>query len=264
MNSNGALVDFDGMPIKVNRKGIFTPVDAVLEYKDGINVLTLSTDVAFACLDKVDAPTEFTRAVLDGLREWQGEYEVFGGQKLSVRVNLTCGKKIYDRILITPLIDEIKEFLTRGSKMVHSEKKKGILESIMNEADGSTIAGFRKWSVRSRKAIVLHPYNGTFGAYEDIKRVAKHEFGHVIGVGDLYADSSQYNFLSGVDRGTFSELDGYAIDNNFYNLVMCNGYGPISNNDIEMVILAFMENKQQLYQPQGKNKRISSALGRGN
>ena len=33
------------------------------------------------------------------------------------------------------------------------------------------------------------------------------------------------------------------INDKFYNLVMCDHHGPISNNDIEMVVLAFRENK---------------------
>jgi hypothetical protein len=39
--------------------------------------------------------------------------------------------------------------------------------------------------------------------------------------------------------------------------------GIISNNDIEMVLLAFSENCMQCYQPRGK-MQISEALGKGN
>ena len=44
---------------------------------------------------------------------------------------------------------------------------------------------------------------------------------------------------------------------------MCDHYGPVSNNDIEMVILAFCENQMQLYQ-QERRKKVSKALGKGN
>ena len=92
--------------------------------------------------------------------------------------------------------------------------------------------------------------------------IAKHEFGHCLGLGDLYA--SEDDCMRGVEKGTYSELDSYAISDKFYNLVMCDHNGPISNNDIEMVILAFRENRQQLYQPGKLKGKISSALGRGN
>ena len=92
--------------------------------------------------------------------------------------------------------------------------------------------------------------------------VAKHEFGHTLGLGDLYPSS--VDSLAGVAKGTYAELDCYATGNREYNLVMCDHRGPISNNDIEMVVLAFKENKAQLYQPVRRMKKISSALGRGN
>ena len=92
--------------------------------------------------------------------------------------------------------------------------------------------------------------------------MAKHEFGHTIGLGDLYQSSS--DSLNGVEKGTYEELDKYAISNKYYNLVICDHHGPISNNDIEMVILAFRENKMQLYQPGKLKGKLSSALGKGN
>lgn len=70
--------------------------------------------------------------------------------------------------------------------------------------------------------------------------------------------------LAGVDKGTYYELDGYYMIDKFYNLVMCDHHGPISNNDVEMVLLAFRENKAQLYQPSKFKGKISNALGKGN
>ena len=53
-------------------------------------------------------------------------------------------------------------------------------------------------------------------------------------------------------------------EDKFYNLVMCDHHGPISNNDVEMVVLAFKENKMQFYQPSRLKGKISKALGKGN
>ena len=110
--------------------------------------------------------------------------------------------------------------------------------------------------------IFLQGKDGKFDDLAELEAVTTHEFGHVLGLGDLY--SSQVDGLFGVKEGSFLELDCYALGNDRYNLVMCDHHGPISNNDIEMVFLAFLENKLQFYQPMGKNKRISRALGRGN
>ena len=56
----------------------------------------------------------------------------------------------------------------------------------------------------------------------------------------------------------------FYIGNKAYNLVMCDRDGVISNNDIEMVLLAFMKNKMQNYQKDQLSGEISEALGRGN
>jgi len=120
----------------------------------------------------------------------------------------------------------------------------------------------RKWSVRGFKSIKLCSEDPTFSDCEEICHAVKHEFGHLLGLGDLY--SNKGDGLPGVQKGTFTELDGYYISNKRYNLVMSNHHGPISDNDVEMVVLAFQKNKEQLYQKTKKKDKISIALGRGN
>jgi len=259
--SNGELVDFDGKPIKVNRQGIFTPIDAVLEYKGGSNILTLSTNVMFLYGDQINAPEEFEEAVLSGLLAWQGEYEVFGGQKLLVKVQITNDDNIFDNLLIMPITGEIGSTIQTISSAISSKEKKAQIADVMNNKRSFATNGL-KWSVNSRKIICIQSENGLFNDYDEIKHVAKHEFGHALGLGDLYASS--IDSLAGVNKGTFSELDSYAISDKYYNLVMCDHHGTISNNDIEMVVLAFRENKMQLYQPSKLKGKISSALGKGN
>ena len=119
-----------------------------------------------------------------------------------------------------------------------------------------------KWSANSRKIICVHSENGKFDDYNEIMHVAKHKFGHALGLWDLYESKSDQ--LSDVGKGTYYELDGYCMTDKFYNLVMCDHHGPISNNDVEMVLLAFRENKTQLYQPIKFKGKISNALGKCN
>lgn len=105
--------------------------------------------------------------------------------------------------------------------------------------------------------------NGKFDDFKEIKNVAKHEFGHALGLGDLYERRSDN--LGEISKGTYSELDGYYLTDKFYKLVMCDHHGPISNNqNIEMAVLAFWENKAKLYQQGNFMGVISKALGRGN
>lgn len=259
--SDGALVDFDGKPIKIDRQGVFTPVDAVLEYKDGRNILTLSANVVFRYVEEINNAERFERAVFRGLLAWEGDYEVFGGQKLSVRVNLTSEDNLYDNLIIIPLTDELSAKTQALTNIITGKERKTQITDIFNNKRSFASAGL-KWSVNSRKIILLQSRNGKFDDYEEIMHVAKHEFGHVLGLGDLY--ESSVDSLGGVEKGTYAELDSYVIKDKFYNLVMCDYNGPISNNDIEMVVLAYRDNEMQLYQPGKIKGKISSALGKGN
>lgn len=258
---SGALVDFDGKPIKINRQGLFTPIDAVLENEGGLNVLNLSINVMFVYGEEINDPEKFEQAVYDGILAWQGDYEVFGGQKLKVQIHLTNDDNIFDNLLIMPITGEIGATIQSVSNAIGTKKSKLQVSDVMMNKRSFATSGL-KWTVNSRKIICLQSRDGKFDDYEEIMHVTKHEFGHALGLGDLYA--SAVDSLSGVEKGTYAELDSYVINDKFYNLVMCDHHGPISNNDIEMVVLAFRENKMQLFQPSRLKGKISSALGKGN
>lgn len=259
---DGRLVDFNGKPIHINRQGILTPIDAVLEYKDGLNILTLSTNVYFYYCEYIAEYKMLEQAVLDGFRQWEGEYTVFGGQKLAVKIELTTEDRIFDSTVVVPVGDEFRSVFLKTSQFLKSKEKKESFSGIASDKRSFATIGMNKWSVSSRKLIFMQCENSGVIDYEEAMHVAKHEFGHALGLGDLY--SSQIDSLNGVDKGTYAELDSYIVCDKFYNLVMCDHHGPISNNDIEMVVLAFQENKQQLYQPKKINDKVSIALGRGN
>ena len=259
--SNAPLVDFDGKKIKIDRKGVLSPVDAVLKYENGKNVLTLSTNVVFMYGDEIENHQRFEEAVLKGLMLWQGDYEVFGGQMVSVEMNITTDSRFYDNLIVTPLTSSLSDTILSITDAIGTNKRRTEVNNLISSKRSFATNGF-KWSVNSRKIIYIQSDDEKFDDYEEIMHVTKHEFGHALGLGDLYESASDY--LGGIEKGTYTELDSYIINNKFYNLVMCDHHGPISNNDIEMVILAFRENKMQLYQPSRLKGKISSALGKGN
>lgn len=259
--SGTPLVDFDGKMIKIDRQGVLSPVDAVLKFEDGRNILSLSTNVMFVYGDEIDDSEKFETAVLQGLMQWQGDYEVFGGQKISVELNITTDARLFDNLIVTPLTGSMGDAILSISNVINSDKRKNEVSNMLTSKRSFATSGL-KWSVNSRKIICVQSDDGKFDDYDEIMHVSKHEFGHSLGLGDLYQSST--DSLEGVDKGTYHELDSYAVSNKYYNLVMCDHHGPISNNDIEMVILAFRENKMQLYQPSKLKGKISSALGKGN
>ncbi len=255
------LVGFDGKIIKIDRKGVFTPIDGELIVRDNTNVLKLAVNVMFVYSDDIENSHLFEAAVLSGIKEWQGEYLVFGGQRLTVEIDVTREDRLYDNLVVMPITEDVGKNAMKINDMLGTEKSKTRMNDIMSNKRSFAISGM-KWSVNSRKFIYIQSQTGMFDDYEEIKHVAKHEFGHALGLGDLY--SSSIDGLGGVDKGEYGELDSYYISGKAYNLVMCDHHGPVSNNDIEMVVLAFSENKMQLYQSDKRNKKISDALGKGN
>ncbi len=258
----GPLTDFEGKTIKIKRTGVMTPVDAKLEYVDGQNRLTLSANVMFAYTETLEDPHGFMKAVFDGIMEWQGDYRVFGNQQLRVDVRLTNEDRLWDNVVVCPVTKKVSERILKISNSVGTKKNKERINSVIDSKRSFATQGIIKWSSRSRKFIYVMSESGKFDDLEEIKHVVKHEFGHALGLGDLYEDRESK--LNGVPKGTYAELDGFVLNEKFYNLVMCDHHGPISNNDIEMVILAFWKNKIQLYQPRNFKGKISKALGRGN
>ena len=105
--------------------------------------------------------------------------------------------------------------------------------------------------------IVLMP--SAFTSAQILQRTAKQEFGHILGIGDSYKDST----IGYQGVGTYHDILPYYRGNNTYDMVMDN-CGPVRNNDIEMIILAFFTNQFQDFQSH-KNAmaQISKALGRG-
>lgn len=265
VTSNSPLVDFDGNVIEINKTGVKTPVDAVLMFKDGRNILKLTVDLKLNIeqdekgeLGNVDL---FCNALRSGICDWAGTYTVFGGQLLEVVLDVTIGENSDDNIEIVPVTSKMK----RAFKMIYdqddfeSDAQKDFLDGIANTYRSfAQIAG--TWNTESKKKIFINTRD--LEDYSRIRSIMKHEFGHVLGLGDLYKNDG--DGFTGVNEGSFKELDDFYIGDNVYNLVMCDSAGPISNNDIEMVVLAFESEEMQLYQKQNAKDTISKALGRGN
>lgn len=264
VDGEGPLVDFQGKTIKINRKGLRTPIDAVLEYENGRNILTFRANVSIYSDEEGAPATEFCQAVLEGMREWAGEYKVFGGQQLTVVIDVEEKAKLFDTVDVFILDEGIRSHMRQVAEsldvMLGGRAQAGVA-SLMN-SKRSFMATSKEWTAKGKKTIFIHCPDGNYEDYDKIKSIVKHEFGHALGLGDLYYEKDKG--FDGVEKGTYEELDAYHISDKIYHLVMCDSHGAISNNDIEMIVLAFSENAMQNYQPTSWNYEVSEALGKGN
>ena len=258
----GPLTDFDGKKIKIKRKGLRTPIDAELKYENGKNILTFKANVHIISGDDAQASPEIYKAVLDGMREWAGEYTVFGGQQLTLVIEVAEKSSLVDTIDVFIMDDGVKNMMQQVAdslSAVMGAKVKTNVSTMISSKRSFEVEG-KKWSTRGRKTIFVQCKQEI--DYDRIQAVIKHEFGHALGLGDLYYEKEKG--FEGVEKGTYEELDVYHISDKIYHLVMCDNHGAISNNDIEMIVLAFSEDEMQRYQTTTWNYDVSKALGRGN
>ena len=262
-NHAGPLVDFDGNVIKIDRKGVFIPVDAALTYdEEQGNVLTLCLDVHFSeTICSREDSEKLKDIIVQGIKLWEGDYTVFGGQHLKVKTDVTQSQKKFDNVRFIIWNNDLLEQVTQLVERLPEFKQKKQKLSIFKDRRANTFFGNR-WKAHNRKMIFLMEDNQGKVDYDDLMHTVKHEFGHVLGLGDLY--SSLCDDLEGVAPGTYYELDCYHIGQKAYYSVMCRHVAPVTNNDIEMIVLAFMENEGQAYQKQRGFKSVSHALGKGN
>lgn len=240
---------------------MFYPVNMELCEENGRNYLHISMKSFFAAALDQDSLEilEWKECIFKGFSEWAGEYTVFGGQQLTVTVTvMEADSPSIDTVPILCLSEtKAKEFIAQYTA---SNQRADIEKALLAQRSFSTtmIEGVVSWTSILPRYIVLMP--SAFDSEITLKRTAKHEFGHILGLGDSYKDSA----LGYQGVGMYHDILPYYREHGGFDMVMDN-CGPVRNNDIEMVILAFFTNQFQDFQShKNATAHISNALGRGN
>lgn len=268
IKKEGQLVDFNGECIIINHNDENNPVQAELKYEAGENILNFIVKICFYYHPDTQYKETLETAVLDGIKLWAGKYEVFEGQKITVNISIIaesiCSPIEFLLLPIEPKfvsIIPIDGVIIDNYHKMPNKRKLGNLEEHI-KTRRSFVLSPQGWGVQNEKIMCLFSADDSFSDAYTLKQLVKHEFGHVLGLGDLYEETIKG--FAGVEEGRYSELDDYHLRDREYDLVMCRSDGEISNNDIEMVILAFSKNEKQNYQTIRNKDKVSEALGKGN
>lgn len=277
------LEDFRNEVIDIDVSG---PVDARLTWENGKNILRLSVKVAFigmptgaALWNQATALTAQKlqtrkRDALAGFKDWAGQYKVFDDQDVQVEVTTQEVSGGGDSCVVVKLLTE--EDLTRiREEVIFGEQvAKGLSRSVVLSAWGDGAESFWDnfnparylvdWNHDISKLMFLGPKTTS----QENREKAMHEFGHPLGLGDMYSDNSWPIAMDGVDASMvklFLGLEAYATKDatgqitNIDGVMFDHGKKPIGK-DIEMVILAFQTGQRQNFQKQGGFGAISEAL----
>lgn len=250
------LEDFHGKPIIIDPKySSGNPVNVKLEYKGDITYLHIEANVFYMGWDfsniflsmEMGEFNSRKEKVKEGIEKWAGEYQVFGNQKIRVYVNVV--EKDTAITVGTGTIGAIKINLIKNIDFA-------------NSLGGDRLLG---WKPKSMKMMNI--------GWDDVD-IYKHEFGHSLGLGDAYSHLwfKKIYELHGVNPSLYEDLDKYPKNADGSIDMVMNNNGPVRDNDIEMVLLAFSTGKRQNYQKESDDiwkyltgtGEISEALGRGN
>jgi len=236
------------------RTGQRFPVRAVLCRTGKSLCLTLQAEVWFSDLRAVRdgiSVRNLKNRILSGFRSWKGTYPLESGEMLNVQVFLRETKRRGGSLPVL-LLDR---GTLRGAEVFAGKGKLGRKIRRGLRTPGFAFTGLRPQSWRPWK-------NGPVGIRTDMEKfpveeIARHEFGHVLGLGDLYRDPLLG--LMGIAGKAAERFLPFRREDGRYHAVMDDN-GPVTPLDAEMMLLAQCGGRMQLYQKKSGRGDVSVLL----
>ena len=246
----GLLRDFDGREIAFERSKI--PVKGKITAKEDKVLFELELNVLVRRLADMhlEAPA---RPIIQGIKQWQGSYSVFGGYPVEVKIKCTSELKRKSSLIINIFDDDTTDSITGILQKLGNRGKRSA--SILSARRQSAALLANQWRLGAVKYINL--YEQDLLSIPKCKFLMRHEFGHILGLDDMYAEPSDGRM--GVNE-VYPDIEMFKIRGNLFNMVMCSVDAPVTFKDIEMVLLAYMDGEIQRFQLKNGKGKISRAL----
>lgn len=124
-----------------------------------------------------------------------------------------------------------------------------------------------KWTTNCNKVITLGMKDGKGNYLPELNRFAApaHEFGHALGLTDIYGDSDKSDWrlqpvICNINKRTQNEIWYNKSENNFAGDLM-HSFGNVRANYIEMILQAYCDNEKQYFRPEfDKNNHVSKVI----
>lgn len=209
-----------------------------------------------AIIARLGSSYTFKDILIDGIKQrWSGtylgnEYDFYKGMKVNFNID----------------IQEVEYTWTQKAIVVRvKDGKCGVCNQSGVNWKSNSIRRITMYNSYCDKSTFLHHSGrGNCKTYADglytiakYEGVAAHEFGHVFGLDDMYANASTNH---GYEPKSANEI---SYDINYFALPQAKGImksnGCALANDIEMILTAFEENTWQYFVP-AKKQKISNAI----
>lgn len=246
----GELRDYDGNIVAFDRRDI--PVCARLIFDGQKSVMDIRLNIVQRNMADMSL-TKPARAVIQGIKQWQGSYRVFGGYPLEIRISCTYELRRSKSLIINVLDDETTDSVGSMLSKLGKRGKRGA--EILNARRQSAAVIGNTWRPSGVKYINI--YEKDLLSVPRCKYLLRHEFGHVLGLDDMYAEAADGR--AGV-KEVYPDIEMLRIRGSIFNMVMCSADAPVTFKDAEMALLAYRDGEIQRFQPRNGKGDISRAL----
>lgn len=247
---SGVLRDYDGKEISFDRGNI--PVKGTLKFSEDGAVFLIEVNVLMRRISDMRL-TKPVRPIIQGIKQWQGNYLVFGGYPIEARVKCTTELRRRSSLIVNIFDDETTDSIADILKKFGKRGKRSA--SILSARRQSAASVGKSWRLGAVKYINL--YEQDLLNIPRCKFLMRHEFGHILGLDDMYQERSEGR--KGVYE-VYPDIEMFRIKGNIFNMIMCSEDAPVTFKDIEMALLAYRDGIIQRFQQTNGKGEISQAL----